>query len=360
MTTLDARHLIKHYQGAPDPAVCDISFCLDEGEILALVGPSGCGKTTTLRLIAGLERPDAGEIWLGGRFAASQSAFVPPEKRGVGMVFQDHALFPHLNVFDNVAFGLRGKAPAQARQIAGEMLEMVGLAALAKRFPHALSGGERQRVSLARALAPRPLLLLMDEPFSSLDTDRRAEMREQVRGLLKAIRATVLFVTHDQEEALYMGDRLAVFNQGRLVQVGTPEAVFGASATRFVAEFMGGSRFLPGRITREGIYTEVGMLAQAVAAPAGTRVEVAVRADDVDFRPDSTGNGVIAERIFQGTLNVYRLRLDSGREVEAFKEHTATFPVGERVRVFVDAGHPLNVFAEGEENLDQFGARTPN
>ena len=317
---------------------------MENGEILTLVGPSGCGKTTTLRLVAGLERPDGGEICLNGRVVASTGSFVPPEQRGVGMVFQDHALFPHLTVYDNVAFGLRGKKPAEVKQSVAEMLRLVGLEPFARRYPHALSGGERQRVALARALAPRPVLLLMDEPFSSLDSDLRTEMREQVRSLLKAMRASVLFVTHDQEEALYMGDHLAVLYDGRLEQVGTPESIFQASATRFVAEFMGNSSFLGGEITPEGIRTELGLLRQAVTLPHAARVEVAVRADDVAFHPDPGGNSVIVDRMFRGVMNVYRLRLDSGLVLHAFKEHTLVLPVGARVRTTVDAGHPLCVF----------------
>ena len=344
MTRLTVQHLLKRYSQALQPAVNNISFDLENSEILALVGPSGCGKTTTLRLIAGLEHPDSGLIWLNGQVVASETTFVPPEQRGVGMVFQDHALFPHLTVFDNVAFGLRGKKPAKIKQIVDEMLCMVGLEPLARRYPHALSGGERQRVALARALVPRPVLVLMDEPFSSLDTDLRMEMREQVRGLLKAMQAAVLFVTHDQEEALYMGDRLAVFQKGQLEQVGTPEQIFQASATRFVAGFMGNSSFLRGEVIPDGILTELGLLRQKVDLPAAAQVEVAVRADDVDFHPDPEGNSVILDRMFRGVMNVYRLRLNSGLVLHAFKEHTMVLPVGGRAKTFINAGHPLCVF----------------
>ena len=255
MTTLEVRNLVKRFHGTQQSAVNDISFELSGGEILALVGPSGCGKTTTLRIIAGLERPDSGTVCLNNRLVASESVFVPPEKRGVGMVFQDHALFPHLTVSENIAFGLRGQSADQVKKTVGEMLHLVGLLPLAKRYPHALSGGERQRVALARALAPRPVLVLMDEPFSSLDADLRMEMREHVRRILKSMQATVVFVTHDQEEALYMGDRLAVLNEGHLEQIGTPEKIFHESTSRFVAEFMGDSNFLKGKVTPGGIQT---------------------------------------------------------------------------------------------------------
>lgn len=347
MNTLDLKHLSKRFANAEFAAVNDVSLALRNGETLALVGPSGCGKTTTLRLVAGLERPDAGEIRLNGRLVASDTIFIPPEQRGVGLVFQDHALFPHLTVYENVAFGLRGRKSADMRAAANEMLELVGLTGLASRYPHALSGGERQRVALARALAPRPVLLLMDEPFSSLDADLREAMREQVRSILKAMQATVIFVTHDQEEALYMGDRLAVINQGRVEQIGAPEEIFHAPATRFVAEFMGASDFLRGEAISEGIRTEIGWLPQSLVISHPARVEVALRADDVDFELSETGNGVIVERFFRGAFNVYRLRLDSGQVLHAFKEHTRILPVGARARVYISAGHPLAVFQNG-------------
>ena len=345
MITLEVRNLIKQFSGTQQSAVNDISFELGDGEILALVGPSGCGKTTTLRLIAGLERPDAGLIQLNNRTVASASIFVPPEKRGVGMVFQDHALFPHLTVFDNVAFGLRGKKSSEIRTIVGDMLHLVGLLQFSKRYPHQLSGGERQRVALARALAPRPVLILMDEPFSSLDADLRTDVREHVRGILKSMRATVIFVTHDQEEALYMGDRLAVLQKGHLEQIGTPEEIFHDSTTPFVAEFMGDSAFLKGMIVHAGIQTEIGLLNQVVDLPISTPVEIAIRADDIDFHIDGSGNSLIVERFFRGAFNLYRLRLDSGQVLHAITDHTRILPVGTRVQTYISAEHSLTVFS---------------
>jgi iron(III) transport system ATP-binding protein len=340
MMTLSVQHLVKRFPNTAHPAVDDVSFELAQGEILALVGPSGCGKTTTLRLIAGLERPDGGTVCLAGRVVASDQVFLPPEQRGIGMVFQDHALFPHLTVSENVAFGLRGKD----KRPAAELLQLVGLEALARRYPHALSGGERQRVALARALAPGPHLVLMDEPFSSLDAWLREEMREQVRSLLKSAGATAVFVTHDQEEALFMGDRVAVFNRGKLEQVGSPESVYQNSASRFVVEFMGGGSFVSGVVTAEGILTELGLLAQPVVFPPDTAVDVVARADDIDFTSGSQENGVVLERQYRGMMNIYLLRLDSGLTLNAFKPHTEIYPAGERVRIFIDAGHALSAF----------------
>jgi iron(III) transport system ATP-binding protein len=224
------------------------------------------------------------------------------------------------------------------------MLHLVGLLTLSKRYPHELSGGERQRVALARALAPRPVLLLMDEPFSSLDADLRIEMREHIRNILKSMQATVIFITHDQEEALFMGDRLAVLQNGGLEQIGTPEEIFHESNTRFVAEFMGNSDFLKGRVMSGGIQTEIGLLNQAVDLSKATPVEIAIHADDIDFDVDGSGNSLIVDRFFRGSFNLYRLRLDSGEVLHAANDHTRILPIGTRVRTFIKAEHSLTVF----------------
>jgi len=342
---LECHHLEKSYN--TQPAVKDVHIHVNEGEILAVVGPSGCGKTTTLRLIAGFERPDRGEIRMQGRPLSNEKIFIPPEKRRIGVVFQDYALFPHLTVYENVAFGLRKQTPQQVNQRVSEMLDLVGLKLLAKRMPHELSGGERQRVALARALAPHPQVLLLDEPFSSLDMDLRLKLREEVRALLKAIMLTTLFVTHDQEEALFMGDRLAVMNQGVIQQVDQPERIFSQPVNRFVAEFMGNANFLPGRVVAEGIETEIGLIPQRVSLPPGSRVELAVRADDIGFDLHGAANGVILSRVFKGVINVYKVRLHSGLVLEAFQPHYRNFPEGQPVRIFANAGHDLACFYNG-------------
>lgn len=328
-------------------AVRGVNLTVHEGEILAVVGPSGCGKTTTLRLIAGFERPDRGEIFMQGKPLSRADTFIPPEKRGIGVVFQDYALFPHLTIFENVAFGLRKRPTSQIKHLVNEMLALVGLTHHSKRMPHELSGGERQRVALARALAPQPNLLLLDEPFSSLDMELRLKLREEVRSLLKQLRLTALFVTHDQEEALYMGDRLAVMNQGLIQQVDYPERVFSHPANRFVAEFMGNANLLPGKVVEGGIETEIGLIQQPVKLPPGSPVELAVRADDLAFDLSGKTNGVILSRTFKGVLNVYKIRLQSGLVVEAFQPHYRFFPEGQPVRIFADAGHELACFHNG-------------
>ncbi len=338
--------LTKEYNNTP--AVKDLSISVKSGEILALVGPSGCGKTTTLRLIAGFERPDHGAISIEEKIIANGRHWVPPEKRGVGMIFQDYALFPHLTVFDNIAFGLNRLPKEASRQRVNKMLELVGLEHLDERYPHELSGGERQRVALARALAPEPVLLLLDEPFSNLDADLRLKMREEIRKILKNIKATAIFVTHDQEEALYMGDRLAILNRGCLEQIDTPEGIFHNPKTRFVAEFMGQTDFIPGKVTPQGIATEIGLLAQWVDLPIGEKVEIAVRADDISFEVQEGGQSTIIGRQFKGALNVYRLQLPSGRIVHAFQPHTRIIPPGTTVEVYADPGHVLACFYQGK------------
>jgi iron(III) transport system ATP-binding protein len=207
-------------------AVSDLSLTVYENELLTLLGPSGCGKTTTLRLMAGLERPSSGRVRLGDRVVAGGSTFTEPEERGVGIVFQDFALFPHLTVAENIGFGLTDVPPAEKHERITELLELVGLSGYEDRNPDQLSGGERQRVALARSLAPEPDILLLDEPFSNLDVRLRVEMREEVRRILKEAGVTTVSVTHDQEEALSLSDRVAVMQNGNVEQVGRPETVF--------------------------------------------------------------------------------------------------------------------------------------
>ena len=240
---LEIQGLVKTYDGVG--AVDGIDIELGPKELLALVGPSGCGKSTVLRSIAGLVSIDSGSIRLGGELVDDGSAHLPPERRQVGLVFQEHALFPHLTVRDNIGFGIRGLSASDTRSRVDDMLELVSLGAFRDRFPHELSGGERQRVALARALAPRPSLMLFDEPFASLDHNLRVQLRQEVVGVLRATGTPAVFVTHDQREALTIGDRIAVMRAGRIVQLATPAEVFHRPADGFVASFMGEVSFLP-------------------------------------------------------------------------------------------------------------------
>lgn len=329
-------------------AVEGLTLEVPRGQILAVLGPSGCGKTTLLRLIAGFERPDRGTIRINGTVATDGLAFLPPERRRVGMVFQNHALFPHLSVAHNIAFGLQPQRGQAARARVGQLLELVGLVGLEDRYPHELSGGESQRVALARALAPEPVIVLLDEPFSNLDADRRVRIRDEVRAILKRAQTSAVFVTHDQEEAIFMGDLLAVMKDGRLQQMASPEQIFGAPASRFIAEFLGHAEFLQARVRADDLTTEIGPLAQKIPAAPGTLVEVAFRADDITFEPNPGGDATVEARFFQGAVNTYRLRLPSGRTVHSLQPHYLDLAPGTPVRVWFEPNHPLPVFKDGQ------------
>lgn len=311
----------------------DLSFQVGYKEVFAILGPSGCGKTTTLRLIAGFEQPDAGEISLNGQIVASPSHWLPPEKRGVGIVFQDYALFPHLSVEQNVAFGLRSFPSHQRDRIVGTMLELVGMAQYARRYPHELSGGQQQRVALARSLAPCPVVLLLDEPFSNLDADMRTQMRQEVQRILKQAETTTILVTHDQEEAFILADRVALLNAGQLEQVGTPEAIYHHPATRFVAGFVGEADFLDGRITGGTVETEVGRFPYQGPLAPDTSVSIMLRPDDVDLVPDPKGEAIVVQRHFRGSENLYTIELASGQLLHSSQPSTVVVPVGQAVRV---------------------------
>jgi iron(III) transport system ATP-binding protein len=309
------------------------------GEILALLGPSGCGKTTTLRLIAGFETPDAGTVEIRGRRMAGGGPAVPPEARGVGIVFQDYALFPHLSVADNVGFGLaRSERAARGRRVA-EVLELVDLTPLRHRYPHELSGGQQQRVALARALAPAPALILLDEPFSSLDADLRAVMREEIQKILRLTGTTAVFVTHDQQEAFAVADRVGVLQAGHLEQLDVPYEVYHHPRSRFVAEFVGEADFLRCMVKEEGIVSELGTFRNPDGHPVGLPVDIMVRPDDIDFIPHPDGDVLVAGRRFHGAENLYRLRLPSGARVHSVQPSTTIYPIGTRVRVVATMIH---------------------
>ncbi|PSP99953.1 ABC transporter ATP-binding protein [Halobacteriales archaeon QS_4_70_19] len=343
-------------------AVDDVSMTVSRGELLTLLGPSGCGKTTTLRLLAGLERPDEGVIRLNGEpvavgtveGAAADDAndaagarFLPPEERDVGLVFQDFALFPHLSVAENVAFGLEGDADENADRVE-ELLDLVDLPGYEDRRPDELSGGERQRVALARSLAPEPAVLLLDEPFSNLDVRLRVAMREEVRDILKRAGVTAVSVTHDQEEALSISDRVAVMNGGHVAQIGSPEGLFQHPESRFVASFLGQASFVDAEVRPDCIETGLGCvdpsdLAGPIDAYDGTHIQILVRPDDLRAMPAPEGgaDGRIVRRQYNGPTFVYRVELSSGDTVHCMHNHVEEFSVGQSVAVELTADHQI-------------------
>jgi iron(III) transport system ATP-binding protein len=312
-------------------AVREVSLEIERGELMAVLGPSGCGKTTLLRLIAGFEAPDGGSVAVGEETVAGPGALVPPEKRRVGMVFQDFALFPHLTVEANIAFGLSRRPREEREELTRRTLELVGLQHKAGRHPHELSGGERQRVALARALAPEPEVVLLDEPFSSLDATLRADLRREVELILRDAEATALLVTHDQEEALSLADRLAVMREGRIVQVGAPEEVYGRPASRWAAQFVGEVNVLAGVAREGGVETELGRF--DLRAPATGTVHVAVRPEQLELTARHDGNAEVVSREFRGHDVLYRLRHEGGRTVLVQLPSLELYEVGARVFV---------------------------
>jgi iron(III) transport system ATP-binding protein len=312
-------------------AVRDVSLEIRHSELMAVLGPSGCGKTTLLRIIAGFEAPDSGSVMVGDELVAGPGRMVPPEKRRIGMVFQDYALFPHLSVEANIGFGLTSRPREQREALTRRTLELVGLQHKTASLPHQLSGGERQRVALARALAPEPEIVLLDEPFSSLDASLRAGLRREVELILREAEATALLVTHDQEEALSLADRLAVMRDGRIVQVGEPVEVYGHPASRWAAQFVGEVNVLSGVATGAGVETELG--AFDLRSPAEGPVHVAVRPEQLELTAAHESNAEVVAREFRGHDVLYRLRHEGGRTVIVQLPSLELYDVGARVFV---------------------------
>jgi iron(III) transport system ATP-binding protein len=321
-------------------AVDDVTLEVTAGELVALVGPSGCGKSTLLLLVAGLLGPDSGTVRVDGRTVAGPGAWLPPEQRRVGVVFQDAALFPHLRVVDNIAFGVpRGRDRARRVQ---ELLELVDLPDHGRRYPHELSGGQQQRVALARALAPRPSVVLFDEAFGNLDSGLRTVVRDATVAALRSTGAAGVFVTHDQGEALAVGERVAVMRDGRFEHVAQPATAFHEPATRFSATLLGEADFVPGQQGGGEVTTELGVL--AATPPAEGPVEVMLRPHEVTFSAAAGGVASVEHREFRGASYLYTLRLPSGASVRSLQPHTVDVAVGSLVQPVVEAGHPVRTF----------------
>jgi iron(III) transport system ATP-binding protein len=327
--------------------VDDLSISLEEGEIGCLLGGSGCGKTTVLRLIAGFERPGAGEIRLRGETVGSPQRQLPPEQRHIGMVFQDYALFPHLTIAANVGFGLVTSAEKQRR--VEELLDIVGLAGHGGKFPHELSGGQQQRVALARALAPRPWLLLLDEPFSNLDVELRERLSLEVREIIKRTGTTAILVTHDQHEAFAVADVVGIMHRGRIEQWDSPYDLYHRPATRYVADFVGQGVFVPGEVvSRNAIQVELGRLdssvpldcgADCASCGRGCRLDVLLRPDDVIHDDDSAIVAEVEKKTFRGAEFMYTLKLASGERVLSLVPSHHNHAIGEKIGIRLDVDH---------------------
>jgi len=322
-----------------------LSFSLPRAAIGCLLGPSGCGKTTVLRCIAGFEEAQQGTIRINGREVSGAGATVPPEKRRIGMVFQDYALFPHLTVGGNIAFGLRGERAEREARVA-ELAAMVGLSAALDKYPHEISGGQQQRAALARSLAPRPDLLLLDEPFSNLDVDLRERLSAEVREIIKASGATAVLVTHDQQEAFAMADEIGVLHEGRIQQWDTAYNLYHRPANRFIADFVGQGAFLPATaVNARELEIELGLL-QGAAPHGGRSLEVLLRPDDVVHDDAAPTKAEVVHKAFRGAEILYTLRLESGRKVLALVPSHHNHAIGERIGIRLDVDHVVAFAAE--------------
>lgn len=343
MSLLELQHLTHAY--GRHQVLDRLSFSLVSGTIACLLGPSGCGKSTVLRCIAGFEQVGGGAIVLDGQVVSSPQQHVPAEQRRVGMVFQDYALFPHLSVADNIAFGLHRASAGQRKARVSELLAMIGLSREGRKFPHELSGGQQQRVALARALAPRPRLLLLDEPFSNLDVDLRERLAAEVRGILRAEGTTAILVTHDQHEAFAMADEVGVMHGGHIQQWDVPYNLYHRPANRFVADFVGQGAFVTGEVLEGGrIRIELGSLPNASLAGSaglspGTCVSVLLRPDDIIHDDASELKAQVVAKAFRGAEFLYTLRLASGAQVLSLVPSHHDHALSERIGIRLDVDH---------------------
>ena len=335
--------------------VKNLSLTLEKGEIGCLLGESGCGKTTVLRTIAGFEPLLRGEIRLNGQVVSQPGSSLPPAKRAIGMVFQDYALFPHLTLFDNVAFGLRELEKSERIIRVNEMLELVGLKEAHAKYPHEISGGQQQRVALARALAPKPALLLLDEPFSNLDVTLRERLSTEVRDILKAYGATALFVTHNQHEAFAVADRIGVMDDGAMLQWDSAHELYHCPQDRHVASFVGEGLLLPGVVKQEGcIETGLGLLDGSLTCDCDPEqaVDILIRPEDIVHDDDSPVKAEVVRRNFRGASILYTLRLTSGDLVQALVPSHCDHAPGEYIGIHTDVRH-LVVFRKEQAPLPQ-------
>jgi len=319
-----------------------VSFTLRPGEIGCMLGPSGCGKTTVLRAIAGFEPAWRGRILIDDVEVSSRKIYLPPEKRNIGMVFQDFALFPHLRVEDNVRFGLKGLSRQEQQTRIQELLAIVGMPAYAHAYPHQLSGGQQQRIALARALAPRPRILLLDEPFSNMDVELREQLAREVRSILKQEDNTAILVTHDQNEAFAMADQICVMNEGSIQQQGSGYDLYHRPANRFVADFIGQGVIIPATVeSSTRVKTALGVIEgdNTIDAEPGSMVDVLIRPDDVIHDDESEDSAIVVEKAFRGADFLYFLRMDSGIEVMCLAPSHHNHKINERIGIRLNVDH---------------------
>ena len=337
---LDIKNIECHYQA--QPIIHGLSFHINSGDIACLLGPSGCGKTTALRAIAGFEPIHSGTISLRGREVSTPNRMLAPEKRMLGMVFQDYALFPHLSVYDNITFGLRNIDKAAKQLRADELLSLVSLDGFGKRYPHELSGGQQQRVALARAIASKPDLLLLDEPFSNLDIDLREKLGLEIRDILKSQNITALLVTHDQQEAFALGDVIGVMNEGNILQWDTPFNLYHEPTNHFVANFIGQGIFLKGTLLAPNLVkTDIGEIQgdRAYPWPINSPVEVLIRPDDILPENESHLRAEVIDKAFKGAEIMYTLKLPNGSKVLSLFPSHLHHAIGEHVGIRIAADH---------------------
>ena len=332
--------------------VSNLSLHVNKGSLVCLLGPSGCGKTTILRAIAGFEPVYDGKILIAGKVVSRPGYSEVPEKRQLGMVFQDYALFPHMTVMENVSFGLRKQTKNEQQRIAKETLDVVGMGEYGHRYPHELSGGQQQRIALARALAPQPNAILLDEPFSNLDVEMRERLSKDVRDILKSLGITAIMVTHDQDEAFALGDNVGVMKDGKILQWDTPFNLYHEPLNRFVADFIGQGVFIDGTmVTPSEIRTEFGIVNadRAYNWPENSPVEILLRPDDIVYDPEGPLLGKITEKAFKGAEIMYTLQLDTGSEVLSLFPSHEDFNIGDRVGIRMDIQHVV-AFAKNAES----------